>query len=294
MDSSELIERLMLSLRHCDFAQPVAQRMTYMTVPWVTDATFEGFPIQTLMSPPVTGSPKEIESIFDGWCYPLLEGVGSPEAALKSMGHGALALFVNRNSADFKEAAVVLLYALSKAEGATLAYTRKEIWVTHGDVRYGIDADGHVRSRFCTGLDLGAVAPKHTLESVKEVRTFDSTFIRLYREAYGLGSEHLSALIALRTGDPDFNFAKAFRQHMPRRVPGNGTLRVIETLVIDAKDPVAKLYTQLVPLWMNPTEFLRTFGALKTRNTNPSFTARQKYVSSMYDFFHKNKNKDLK
>lgn len=268
------------------------RRMDYMTIPLSTDATFDGFPVCALMVPQAGAGGLENEAVFDTWCSVICEeggGLNDAVRAIRELGRSDLADFLLANSTDIESASVMLLFALGRETGAALEFDRDGMTVTHDSARFGA-INGVAFSRFSTGFNLGAIDPVGTLGSVKQVRTFDTAFIAMYREAYALGDDSLAALIALRCGDTRFNFSKEFAKHRKRCIPGSKMLCDVERLLMGAKDPITRVYKKLVPKWMSSTEFERSICRLSLRNLDPPWGLRLKYISNMHEFFHKNKN----
>lgn len=286
----------MHKLRRCDFNRPISQRMTFETVPWMTRLSFDGHPVKRFLSPEVSGDGTYLESVFDAWCYPWVEGEPRWQAqgeALIEAGEEHLLRFITANSTTPAEAAVMLLYALSQAEGAELFYNKDTITVTAGQTHFGI-VNGAIKSRFCTGLELGDVNPKAVLEKTRTVRVFDPVFIALYREAYKQGDGAVEMLCALKSDDVKFSFIKYFKIKGVRKPISSALLMRVENALMQASDPVGRAYSILVPLCMGAKDFRSVFGLLSTRSLDVSIEKRQQLVNKINDFSHNKKKKESK
>lgn len=293
MDARKTItERLLRKLKGAAHEKVRTRRMDYMTIPFSTDATFDGLPVYVLMVPQVSAGGLENEAVFDTWCSVICEeggGLNDAVRAIRELGRSDLADFLIANSTDIESASVMLLFALGREAGAALEFDHDGATVTHGGTRFGI-ANGVVFSRFSTGFKLGVVDPTKVLNSVRRIRAFDSAFIAFYREAYRVGEDALVALIALRCGDPNFSFRNALKRCRVRRIPNERVLRSIEDVILKSKDPISRLYTRLVPEWITASEFRDSFCNVTTRNRDPTKECRLRYINSLHEFFHKNKN----
>lgn len=281
----------MHTLRKVKPGRRTPNRIEFMSVPLNTDKTFEGMPVRLLLHPSLAGTGLELQSLFDSWCNTLQDEGTLRHSVLGEFGHDELAQFVSDAGESFGGAAVALLYALGNVEGATLTYNEREIWVEKDGVRFGV-ADGIVHSRFCDGMNLGQFNPREAMETPRRVRSFDRTFISLYRHAYDLGDDVLAALIALKTGNPKFNFRSAMNATSLSHRPKAREMQACETHLVSSHDPLSRVYRNLVPRFMTVAEFNRVFGHLNKRTLDPSIHVRQNYITALHNFFHKNKNKE--
>lgn len=270
--------------------------MTYQSLPLVTKLEFEGTPLRSIMSPPVPDDVFGCEQIFDTWVAPLMLGDGDSVKDLTELAGSELCEFIaleaTGRSLTFQEATVRLLYALGNAKGASMTYGESHIFVSMDGRIFGVQ-DGKVMSRFCEGLDLGTVNPIETLEGTGDMRTFDSHFCRLYREAYRRGGLLPQALIALHQGNPRFNWRKLAEASRPNQRPSYNKMFQWENMILKKRDPLHVLYLALVPLWMTSAEFSKALVRVSSRPIELSPEQQQNYITQLHTFFHKN-NKGFK
>lgn len=284
-----VVDRLKLLLRLHGKTPGRKHRMMYKSLPLATDLKFEGTPLRKIMSPSVPETGVETALAFDAWLWPVHEGTGSGEADLTAATSPALCAYVCRGD-TFGVQTVRLLYALSSAEGASMAYDETSIMVTHDDKTYGI-ANGLVVSRFCAGLQIKA-NPKQVLEDTHDVGAYDKGFTSLYREAYRRGGGAREALIALHMGQPNFSFTKLARESVPKRNPTKADIRTWENVLTSGRDPIKRLYKHLVPLWFKSRDFGRMFCSLHTRPLELDPLQQQAYINKLHYHFYKNKKEE--
>lgn len=262
--------------------------MDYTSLPLVTDLKFEGQPLRQFMSPTVPSDPYEAETVFDTWLYPIVSGEGNSTRELAEIGGQDLCEFVTLDRAGrnltIQEATVRLLYALGNAEGAALDFSAGAIYVRHGGLTYGVE-DGVVHSRFSEGLNLGDMPILQVLTTTQKVKTYNTYFCRLYREAYRRGKGLPEVMVALHMGQPSFDWRSLAELAKPDQRPSNAKFRQWESLLLNKKDPIHALYVALVPMWMTVYEFNRSIGRLSTRPVAPSANQIQLCINRLHDFF---------
>ena len=260
------------------------KRMSYETIPWSNPYQFNGVAIQDYLRVPVEGNGREVEAIFDMW----LAAQGEEYAqSLTDMGFKEIDQLLTTHAKTVGEKAVLLLWLCAGAKGATVTYSDTEIEVTHDGVSYGV-RDGVVFSRFGTGVKLDGVKPREVLDGTHLVRTYDLTFIALYREANRVGKDVLAALTAIKMKRPDLKFAQEMGKAKARDLPSSEVLSKVEAALMDMslKDPLSRAYSYLVPKWMAASEFY-AIGRIHTRQLDPPHDIRYGYVQRLHNFFHK-------
>ena len=269
--------------RYCRAGVNGPRLVTLETLPWVTNKTFFGLPLRSVMSPPVPATGIETEAIFDAWLWPKFAGEGDSVEDMVTASSGTLKNWVLLGK-DFNEQTLRLLYALSNAEGATLAFDKAAMMVHHGDKSYGI-IDGVVHSRFCTGLKVG-VDHWAWLHKRHKVNFTDEHLCSLWQEAYRRGRGAVDAVTALWQGYPDISWRALLKTRVRRDPPGQATFDKWIATLCTPGDPLPKLYPRLVPQWMTATEFNKVFCSLAVRKENPSERALQGYITRLYRFMY--------
>jgi len=289
-DYNYVVANLTEGLQRHNRASGSSKRMTYSTLPLSTDAKFDDVNLGDIVTPPVPSDGILTEQLLDAWVYPLVDGESTPEKSLGEIGSKMLLEFVTRGS-TFAEQTVRLLFALGKAEGATVKYDRSSIIVNHDGREYGM-AHGVVNSRFCTGVEVGNVDIVAALDLPLRVRTYDQAFCSLYREAYRKGNYTLNALVAIAMRDATFSWQRMAKLSALKRYPSYDKLQSWERLLNTSLDPLGALYVKLVPKWMSSSEFTNTFGPVMKRSMAVRKDTINKWVNQMYTYFHKNNNQD--
>ena len=288
-----LIERLSFLLRRYNRLVLRHSRVSLPLLPLTTTLQFEGHPLRSVITPPVTGDAAHRRYIYDAWLFPLTEewdGTTTSEQGVREVADreaDALLAFMQNaggKAPDFYEATVRLLYALGNTEGATMEITDNTLLVTHDGITYGIKA-GTTVARFASGIELGKGNPQEILNRVEKVEMGDPLFALLYREAYLRGKHVVHALTALRTGNPNFDF-KRLVGSQPRRTPTTKKLKLWESILLNEPDPLSTLYRKLVPTWITRADFNRYICQAQRRSTDPSYEARIRFSNKLYMYFN--------
>ena len=259
------------------------RRMSYTSLPMLTEAKFDRVELRKLMAPPIPDDGLLTEQLVDAFLYPLIDGQGSPQQALLHAGGDRLHKYVT--VADtIEEQTVRLLFACSTADSATFTCDESSFLIQHDQRTFGIDG-GRIVSRFCSDLRLN-VNPKAVLTRTQQVVVGDSSFCSLYREAMRRGRNMPAALIALRTGYPGVKFKRMADVSDAMRYPPPAKFRQWEDVLNNNADPVAKLYSLLVPRWMNGTNFQKIFGNLATRPISPKPMTVTRMINRLHLFFN--------
>ena len=279
----KVVTRLMWLLRmHGKFAAR-AHRIIYKAPPMTTEAVFEAVPIRELMCPPTPDTGPETQQLFDTWMWPHHTHEGDSVEDLTEADQ-LLCQYVTKRG-DFGEQTVRLLFALSTAEGARLAWDGNSIMVHHDECSYGI-IDGVVHSRFCTGAKV-VVDHREVLTRRPELRSMDTHFYSLYREANRRGKGLVDVLAAIHMGQPGFNFRRMAEMSVPKRTPSKTQMEAWLKILYNPKDPVAALYKQLVPKWMSSGQFTKVICSLGSRPLPPNPVTQQMYINRLYAHFFK-------
>ena len=288
-----IIERLAFLLRRYNRLVLRHSRVSLPLLPLTTTLQFEGHPLRSVITPPVTGDAAHRRYIYDAWLFPLTDewdGTTTSEQGVREVAGRdsddllAFALSTDREEPDFYEATVRLLYALGNTEGAEMEITDNTLLVTHAGITYGIKA-GSTLSRFASGIELGKGNPQEILNRVETVEMDDPLFALLYREAYLRGRHVVHALTALRTGNPNFDF-KRLVGSQPSRTPTAKKLKLWESILLNEPDPLSALYRKLVPTWITRADFNRCICQAQRRSTDPSYEARIRFSNKLYMYFN--------
>lgn len=282
-----VVERLTFLLRMHHKGSKV-RRLTYRSLPLLTDTMFDHVNLSSVMSPATPKTAIEAEQLFDAFLYPLIDGSGDSASELEIAGGAALTEWVMRG-VTFGEQVVRLLFAVSNVDGVRRVIDDSTFLVMFEDRTFGI-RDGKTVSRFCTGIDIDA-APLDILTRTEEVRSFDHNFCSLYREAYRRGQKCLNAIVSLHMLNPKFGFKKLADRSRALKVPTEGKIGSWERTLLTARDPVVEMYRKLVPVWMTSGEFRRVFGSIEKRKIKPSEMDIATLITKMHHHFHKNKEK---
>ncbi len=272
-----LIEKVTKCLRKHSTRTGGARLVTYSTLPLLTDEEFEGTPLRHLMVPKVPQTGVESEQLFDVWMWPHTSGEG---ISVDDLSEHDKALVEHVGDGDFGVQTVRLLHALSTAKGARLEWDDNAIMVIHGEQAFGI-IDGVVRSRFCTGTKID-VDHREVLTGTRVVRTTEPHFTSLYKEAMRVDKELTKVLVALtmRHGFSFKEMAEAAKQP-----PSDAQLKRWSRTLCEVEDPLLRLYKQLVPRWMDVSEFAKVFNNLGTRPTRLTPATQQVYINRLYMHF---------
>lgn len=269
---------------------PVPKSIKLESLPLLTDKTFNGMPVRSVMSPPVPERGVDTESLFDTWLWPHRSKEGDPAKDLTAAWTEELTLFVLKGK-TLGEQTFRLLYALSNAPGAHLEHDRASIMVHHDTKVYGL-IDGVVFSRFCDGVKI-AVDHEHLLSETHPLSSQDPTLCAIWREsARKRSTGALWALIALWMGQPKINWQKMLDSVRPSKYPNKERFDVWVRTILNERDPVTALYKQLVPRWMTHTEFGNTIVRPERRSDNPGELARQGYIGRLYAFMYNKTKKE--
>lgn len=287
-----LIERLAFLLRRYNRLVLRHSRVSLKLLPLNTTLQFEGRPLRSVITPPITGDAAQRRYIYDAWLNPLTEdwdGHGSHEQGVREVvGAEADALldfmWNTGKSNTFYEATVRLLYAMGNTEGATMQITDNTLLVTHDGLTYGINA-GTTVSRFANGIDLGKGNPLEIVSRSETVEMDDPLFALLYREAYMRGKHVVHALTALRTGNPHFDF-KRLVPHNYKRKATEKKLQMWEAILRNEPDPLSKLYRKIVPTWISRTDFNRYICQPQHRSIEPTDEMRVRSINKLYSYFN--------
>lgn len=292
MDRVEVFKAALMRCcrRYCRAGVNGPRLVTLETLPWVTNKVFFGLPLRSVMSPPVPATGIETEAIFDAWLWPKFAGEGDSVEDLVTASSVALKNWVIMGK-DFNEQTLRLLYALSNAEGATLAFDKAAMMVHHGDRSYGI-IDGEVHSRFCTGLKVGT---DHWawLHKRHKVNFTDEHLCSLWQEAYRRGRGAVDAVTALWQGNPDISWRAVLKTRVRRDPPSQATFDKWVAILCTPGDALSSLYPKLVPQWMSTGDFSRVFCRLAVRKENPSERALQGYITRLYRFMYEGRPKPV-
>ena len=272
---------------------PKQHILRFTTLPMFTTQMCGEYALRDVMSPEVPDEPAMCEMIFDAWLYPIMSSDGDPSEDLARASSMSMVKYVNQER-DTGQRAVRLLYALSKAPGATIAYSRNNCVVTHGDRSFGI-VDGIVKSKFCTGYALPC-DPNLILDGVHDVRTRDYGFISLYAESRRRKDASLTRLlIALAMGNPEVNFSEWAKRYEPILVPGKATMKRLERIIIaySHNDPIWRIYRELVPRWMKSREFNANLANMTNRSRHLNEVQSQALLQRMCEFFHNKKKEEM-
>lgn len=289
-DYNYVVASLTDSLRGHSRVTGGARRMTFTTLPLSTDAKLDHVELKHIVTPPVPADGILTEQLLDAWVYPMVDGESTPEKSLGEISDKMLVEFVGAGP-TFGEQTVRLIHALGNAEGAETTYDKHSIMVRHDGREFGLQ-DGAITSRFCTGIEIGNVNPLKVITQSFGVRTYDQSFCSLYREAYRKGNYMVNALVAVAMRDASFNWRKLAHQAVPKRYPAYEKLQRWEAILNCSADPLGTLYTKIVPKWMSSAEFSKTFGPVMQRSVTVRKDTINKWVNSMYAYFHKNNNQE--
>ena len=288
-----LIERLSFLLRRYNRLVLRHSHVSLPLLPLTTTLQFEGHPLRSVITPPVTGDAAHRRYIYDAWLFPLTEewdGTTTSEQGVREVAEreaNDLLAFVEHagcRESSFYEATVRLLYALGNTEGAAMEITDNTLLVTHDGITYGIKA-GSTLSRFASGIELGKGNPQEILNRTETVEVDDPLFALLYREAYLRGKHVVHALTALRTGNPNFDF-KRLVGAQPQRKPTAKKLEAWESILLNDPDPLSALYRKLVPTWITRADFNRHICQAQRRPVDPSYEARIRFSNKMHTYFN--------
>ena len=271
--------------------------LRFKTLPMFTDEVSAGVRLRDLMSPDLPESTAtdqtgvSTELIFDSWLYPMKEGDDQAQAAeLAAASSDVMVRYVYQES-DAGQRAVRLLYALSKAPGATLTYDKNNVVVRHGDCAFGI-IDGVVESRFCSGFPLPC-DPAAIFERDEDVVTTDAGFISLYAEAYRKDDGvMLDALVAAYMG-----YSGEDLEEMTRCIkiykPDAPDLEMLERVIVASagRGSVNKLRRYLVPQWMGKGDFRRLIWAMFPRGRPLDAVELGGLISRLHQIFYKKQKK---
>lgn len=269
---------------------PVPKRIELESLPLLTNKTFNGVPVRSVMSPPVPETGVETESLFDTWLWPHRSGEGDSAQDLAVAWTEDLVMFVLKGR-DFGERTFRLLYALSNAKGARLEHDHASMMVHHDTKAYGL-IDGTVFSRFCDGVKV-SVNHEYLLTETLPLSSQDPALCAIWREAARKRSTGaVWALIALWMGQPKIDWQKMLDSVRPSKYPTKQRFDVWLGIILNDKDPVPALYRQLVPRWMTHTEFGNTIVRVSRRPENPGELARQGYIGRLYAFMYNKTKKE--
>lgn len=281
-----MTNRLAVVLRKHGRRAARVRRMTFTTLPLVNDIEFEGTPVRLLMSPglpPLNGA--EAEAVFDAWLWPWVSQDAARETDVIGLTNRAVFQFASAGETE-GESALRLIYALSALPGAELECDNVSAMIHADGTTFGL-TNGVAHSRFCEGVTLDFVSPQHYFEQTRSVRTFDPHFHSLYREAYRHGKGAVEALIAIHMGNPGFSFKRLSKLALQTNPPTKYQIQRWERVILEHRDPLSALFTELVPERMNKSTFFQTFGQLCKRTLNPDVIQRQNYLTRMHDTFYR-------
>lgn len=285
-EQAYVANRLAFLLRMHKKSGSRTRRMTIKTIPLDNDLMFDHISLRKIMTPSAPSEGIFNERVFEAFLYPLIDGDGTPEEGLRATAGDAVADYVMAGD-SIEEQVVRLTFLCSNAEGATASFDKDSFLITHDDKVFGIE-HGQIRSGFCSELKFD-INPEQALTHVKDRRVFDDAFCSLYREALRRGRGLSNALTALLLGQPGFKFKLMAEEADPCRFPSSAKLKQWEHVLNHELDPVAKMYRIMVPRWMTPSQFNRTFTCLSLRPVNPRASTITKLINQMHYFFHKNK-----
>lgn len=280
----KVLDELSAAIRRAPDSQSRTRRMIFKAVPFDNNLTFSGVGLAEIMVPEMPADSNFTQAAFDAWAYSLIERESWPMTEL--------AKFISPEACDWlsqwadpKVQAVMLLWALGHADGASVIYSDTDILVTHGEHTFGV-VGGNVIARFCVGKLMEIASPAVILNDTREIRTFSARFISMYREAYRAGAQHTNALLALTTAYPTLDLWKMASKHERRRTPSVTTLRRWEKIAATHDDPLPILHRLIVPQWASRGVFTRVVGSLSNRGAAISHAVRQKLISRMCNYFH--------
>lgn len=265
------------------------KRVVLKSLPLLTEKTFEGRPLRSVMSPLVPDTGVMTESLFDIFIWPHHRKEGDSEKDLLEASSRDLVSFVLKGT-NLGEQILWLLYALGNADGARLAFDRNSIMVHHDQHSYGI-IDGVVHSRFCTGFKVNADHWEF-LHRRWDITCLNESVCILWREAYRKGPGTVAALTALVMGQPRLNWKKMLDSVLPNKMPTNAQFDSWIATLHTAQDPLAKLYKELVPAWMTASDFGRVFCRIKNRPECPGESSKQAYITKLYAFMYQKTRKE--
>lgn len=282
-------------LRNHALKAPKQHILRFTTLPMFTTETYGEFNLRDVMSPEVPDEPAMCEMVFDAWLYPIMtgDGVGLADEELANASSMSMVRYIRQES-DLGQRAVRLLYALSKAPGATIAYSKNNAVVTHGDRVFGI-VDGVVKSKFCTGYALPC-DPNLILDGTHDVRTRDYAFISLYAESRRRKEDGLTRLLtAIYMGHPEAIFSEWVKRYAPVTVPGKATMKRLERILVtqSQKDPIWRIYREVVPRWMKSREFNAKVASMTNRPRHLNEIQQQNVLQRMCEFFHNKKKEEM-
>lgn len=216
---------------------------------------------------------QAIEALLGNDTTALFRAVGGPASKM-----------IRRFSA-LPSQVVALLWYLGGAENATLDYDDNMCMLQAPEDTVGIYR-GVIKNRFIE-QHIGEVNPRQVLvEGGEDCRSTEPLFV----VAYGMARRHSRDLATGMAVLYQATTPQRFKQYVmqpPRLL--SSQCQKLEDEIMGAKDPLLKLYKALVPRWMQPSEFGRTFGLIETRDLDPDVTRRSVLLNKlvMQDFYRR-------
>lgn len=270
-DREKLIEWLKHDLRKANIETIKTRRMPYRATP-LASTSYHEIPLRQFMTPLVTDNGIDREALFDGWFAARSAG----EKGRAELPHD-LYEYVKRNNND----PIFLLFALGNSSPARLRVGRTYIMVECDDAEFGIK-DGIVQSRFAQGEVVNKCYPFEVLNTPYGGTTNDCALIALWREAYRIDNGATEALIALKIGEPGFNFKRMLMRAITARHLTNEKFDEIEDIMFNSDDPISELYVTCVPELLSIKEFDLIFGAAwRKRKCGPNMLKRSKFYDAL-------------
>ena len=267
------------------------KRLALTGVPLGTDEKFEGVPLRDILSPPLNPmSGVEAEQVFDAWFWPQVTGEGHVEDDITDLVGSSVYYYVAAGKTA-AECGLRMLYTLSKLPNATLVCHNEGAMLMVDDRVFGM-SKGLIKSRFCEGFQVGKIDARSYMERVPPVHVYNKAFCSLYRESTKYGRAEGRALIAIFQGNPGFNFHRMARESTHAKLPSPRRLETFEKTILEATDPIEKLYFHLVPEYMTKSKFGQVFIPLSRRNPEPDMALRQRYLTRMYHHVHQLKGEE--
>ena len=261
------------------------KRLALPGVPLGTDEKFEGVPLRNILSPPLPPlSGIEAEQVFDAWYWPQVSGEGHVEDDITDL-VGANVYHYVAAGKTAAECGLRMLYTLSKLPNASLVCHNEGAMLMVEDTLFGI-SKGVLQSRFCGGFQVGTIDARSYMEKVPLANVYSKPFCSLYRESTKYGKAESRALIALFQGNPGFNFHRMAREATQSKAPSRRKLEAFEKTILEAEDPIKRLYFHLVPEHMTKSKFGEIFIPLSRRNPEPDMALRQRYLSRLHHHVH--------
>lgn len=267
----------------------------YTTVPFNTTEEWLGIPVRHVLLPPMVGAASlHVGQLFGLWIEPLVNhSISSPYQDLERVPYGPnMEHFMKAqpDGIDTEESLVRLLYWLGAAHGTTLEVTDDSIYVVSPGEKFGINPDGTLRSEYF--LQLNCARVKAALAKVltpTECTTSDRYFISLLVAVRRLATNKNAvameqAFVALMHCDDRFTYKNFFNRLKPVYKLSGLVLRKAESIIMEERDPVMKLYYFLVPHHIPRALFIEAFGLLRGRQIDPTLRQRARLVERLGQF----------